>query len=104
MKRRLNIAAGLVHQPRILFSTSRPSGWIPIPQLHLRARGALAREGMTIVYTSHYMEEVERLCDRVAIMDQGRILALDTTTGLVNRFGAGVISLGLPERRRSRFC
>jgi ABC-2 type transport system ATP-binding protein len=52
---------------------------------------------MTIVYTTHYMEEAERLCDRVAIMDQGNILALDTTKGLINILGGGIIYLGLPQ-------
>lgn len=50
---------------------------------------------MTIVYTTHYMEEAERLCDRVAIMDEGRILALDTPKGLIGLLGGGVIYLGL---------
>jgi ABC-2 type transport system ATP-binding protein len=57
----------------------------------------LNKEGMTIVYTTHYMEEAERLCDRVAIMDQGNILALDTTKGLINVLGGGIIYLGLPQ-------
>jgi ABC-2 type transport system ATP-binding protein len=52
---------------------------------------------MTIVYTTHYMEEAERLCDRVAIIDHGRILALDTTKGLIDMLGGGVIYLGLSQ-------
>jgi ABC-2 type transport system ATP-binding protein len=98
MKRRLNIAAGLVHRPRILFLDEPTVGVDPQSRNFIFEHvERLHGEGMTIVYTSHYMEEVERLCDRVAIMDQGRILALDTTTGLVNRLGAGVIYLGLPR-------
>ena len=98
MKRRLNIAAGLVHQPRILFLDEPTVGVDPQSRNFIFEHvERLNEEGMTIVYTTHYMEEVERLCDRVAIMDQGRILALDTTTGLVNRLGAGVIYLGLPR-------
>jgi ABC-2 type transport system ATP-binding protein len=50
---------------------------------------------MTIIYTTHYMEEVERLCDRVAIMDEGRILALDTMKSLIGLMGGGVIYVGL---------
>jgi len=97
MKRRLNIAAGLVHQPRILFLDEPTVGIDPQSRNFIFEHvERLKAEGMTIVYTTHYMEEVERLCDRVAIIDQGRILALDTTIGLVNRLGAGVLYLGLP--------
>jgi ABC-2 type transport system ATP-binding protein len=53
---------------------------------------------MTILYTTHYMEEAERLCDRVAIMDQGRVLALDTTQALVRLLGGGIIYAGLPAQ------
>jgi linearmycin/streptolysin S transport system ATP-binding protein len=98
MKRRLNIAAGLVHQPRILFLDEPTVGVDPQSRNFIFEHvERLNDEGITIVYTTHYMEEVERLCDRVAIMDQGRILALDTAVGLVNRLGAGVIYLGLPR-------
>ena len=98
MKRRLNIAAGLVHRPRILFLDEPTVGVDPQSRNFIFEHvERLHEEGMTIVYTSHYMEEVERLCDQVAIMDQGLILALDTTTGLVNRLGTGVIYLGLPR-------
>ena len=98
MKRRLNIAAGLVHQPRILFLDEPTVGVDPQSRNFIFEHvQRLNDERITIVYTTHYMEEVERLCDRVAIMDQGRILALDTAIGLVNRLGAGVIYLGLPR-------
>jgi ABC-2 type transport system ATP-binding protein len=57
---------------------------------------------MTIVYTTHYMEEAERLCDRVAIVDEGRLLALDSPAGLIGLLGGGVVQLGLePETARS---
>lgn len=103
MKRRLNIASGLVHQPRILFLDEPTVGVDPQSRNFIFEHvERLHGEGMTIVYTSHYMEEVERLCNRVAIMDQGRILALDTTTGLVNRLGAGVIYLSLPRASSKR--
>jgi len=98
MKRRLNIAAGLVHKPRILFLDEPTVGVDPQSRNFIFEHvERLNEEGITIVYTTHYMEEVERICDRVAIMDQGRFLALDTTIGLVNRLGAGVIYLGLPR-------
>jgi ABC-2 type transport system ATP-binding protein len=98
MKRRLNMAVGLVHQPRILFLDEPTVGVDPQSRNFIFEHvERLNRDGMTIVYTTHYMEEVERLCHRVAIMDEGCILALDTTIGLVNRLGAGVIYLGLPR-------
>jgi len=53
--------------------------------------------GMSVVYTSHYMEEVELLCHRVAIMDQGKIIAMDTVKNLVAMLGEGVIQIGLQK-------
>ena len=98
MKRRLNIAAGLIHRPRVLFLDEPTVGVDPQSRNfifeHVKRLNA---EGMTIVYTTHYMEEAERLCDRVAIIDHGRILALDTTKGLIDMLGGGVIYLGLPQ-------
>ena len=98
MKRRLNIAAGLIHRPRVLFLDEPTVGVDPQSRNfifeHVKHLNA---EGMTIVYTTHYMEEAERLCDRVAIIDHGRILALDTTKGLIDMLGGGVIYLGLPQ-------
>ncbi len=96
MKRRLNIAAGLIHQPRLLFLDEPTVGVDPQSRNFIFEHvERLKAEGMTILYTTHYMEEAERLCDRVAIMDEGRILALDTTKGLIGLLGGGVIHLGL---------
>lgn len=96
MKRRLNIAAGLIHQPRVLFLDEPTVGVDPQSRNFIFEHvERLKAEGMTIIYTTHYMEEVERLCERVAIMDEGRILALDTTKALIGLLGGGVISLGL---------
>ncbi len=96
MKRRLNIAAGLVHGPRVLFLDEPTVGVDPQSRNFIFEHIAqLKAENMTIVYTTHYMEEAERLCDRVAILDEGRILALDTTEGLLKLLGGGVIYLGL---------
>jgi len=95
MKRRLNIAAGLIHQPRILFLDEPTVGVDPQSRNFIFEHiERLKAEGMTILYTTHYMEEAERLCDRVAIMDEGRILALDTPIGLISLLGGGVIHLG----------
>lgn len=96
MKRRLNIAAGLIHQPRILFLDEPTVGVDPQSRNFIFEHvERLKAEGMTIIYTTHYMEEAERLCDRVAIMDQGRILALDTPKALIGLLGGGVIYVGL---------
>jgi ABC-2 type transport system ATP-binding protein len=98
MKRRLNIAAGLIHKPRILFLDEPTVGVDPQSRNFIFEHvERLNEEGMTIIYTTHYMEEAERLCDRVAIMDQGRILALDSTKGLIDMLGGGVIYLSLPQ-------
>jgi ABC-2 type transport system ATP-binding protein len=98
MKRRLNIAAGLIHKPRILFLDEPTVGVDPQSRNFIFEHvERLHAEGMTIVYTTHYMEEAERLCDRVAVMDQGRILALDTVPGLLAMLGGGIIYAGLAE-------
>ncbi len=96
MKRRLNIAAGLLHRPEVLFLDEPTVGVDP------QSRNAifehverLRDEGMTILYTTHYMEEAERLCERVAIIDEGRIVTLDTPRKLIGDFGGGIIHLGV---------
>lgn len=99
MKRRVNIAAGLVHQPRLLFLDEPTVGVDPQSRNHIfESVLKLNRErGMTIIYTSHYMEEVETLCSRVGIIDQGQIIALDTIKNLVAMLGGGVIQVGLRQ-------
>lgn len=76
MKRRLNIGAGLLHRPRLLILDEPTVGIDPQSRNHiLQTVKSLNDQGMSIVYTSHYMEEVEYLCDRIAIMDLGKIMA-----------------------------
>lgn len=76
MKRRLNIAIGLLGNPRVLLLDEPTVGIDPQSRRHiLDSVRSLAQLGMTIIYSSHYMEEVEYLCDRVAIMDRGKIIA-----------------------------
>lgn len=96
MKRRANIAAGLLHQPRLLFLDEPTVGVDPQSRNHIfdSVRRLNKERGISIIYTSHYMEEVELLCDRVAIMDRGSIIALDTVENLVSIL-AGVIHVGL---------
>jgi len=99
MKRRVNIAAGLVHQPRLLFLDEPTVGVDPQSRNHIfESVQRLNRErDMSIVYTSHYMEEVELLCSRVAIIDEGKIIAMDTIKNLIATLGGGVIHIGLME-------
>jgi len=96
MKRRINIAAGLLHQPDILFLDEPTVGVDPQSRNHIFENvERLNREGLTILYTTHYMEEAERLCHRVAIVDQGQIIALDSPQALIESISGGMIHLGL---------
>jgi len=98
MKRRVNIAAGLLHQPKLLFLDEPTVGVDPQSRNQIfESVLQLNRDrGMSIIYTSHYMEEVELLCNRVAVMDRGQIIALDTVKNLLATLGGGVINVGLP--------
>ena len=96
MKRRLNIAAGLVHQPELLVLDEPTVGVDPQSRNHIfETVRSLKARGMTIVYTSHYMEEVEELCDRVAIMDHGVLIALGTLGELVAKHAGKGVTLEL---------
>ncbi|TVR53812.1 MAG: ABC transporter ATP-binding protein [Puniceicoccaceae bacterium] len=84
MKRRLNLAAALLHRPEILLCDEPTVGVDPqARQVIYQTLEELRAEGMTILYTTHYMEEARRLCDRVAIIDLGRLLALGTVSELL---------------------
>src|SRR6185503_2883583 len=79
MKRRLNLAVSLVHQPKLLLLDEPTVGVDPHSREHLFSIvSRLRNAGTAILYTTHYMEEAERLCDRIAIMDEGKIIALGT--------------------------
>jgi ABC-2 type transport system ATP-binding protein len=79
MKRRLNFACGIVHQPQVLLLDEPTVGVDPQSRVRLLdLTRELARAGTTVLYTTHYMEEAETLCDRIAIVDHGRVLAEGT--------------------------
>jgi ABC-2 type transport system ATP-binding protein len=84
MKRRLNMAAGLIHQPKLVLMDEPTVGVDPQSRNRIfEMIEALRQQGATIIYTTHYMEEAERLCDRIAIVDYGRIIALGTHQALI---------------------
>lgn len=88
MKRRLNIGIGLLHRPGLLILDEPTVGVDPQSRNSiLEAVGNLSREGTAVLYTTHYMEEAERLCDRIAILDQGRVQAEGTRDELITLTG-----------------
>src|SRR3954470_8915596 len=88
MKRRLNLAAGLLHDPDILLLDEPTVGVDPQSRNAIfESIETLRAEGRTIIYTTHYMEEAARLCDRVGIIDHGKLLAADTVPTLLGAFG-----------------
>ncbi len=85
MKRRLNMVCGLVHDPELILLDEPTVGVDPQSRNHIFDSIEKLKElGRTIIYTTHYMEEAERLCDRVAIIDHGEILAMDTVDQLIS--------------------
>ncbi len=82
MKRRINIGATLMHEPELLIMDEPTVGIDPQSRNHiLETVKKLNEKGMTVIYTSHYMEEVEYLCERIAIVDHGKVIALGTKKG-----------------------
>ncbi|MFQ6093058.1 MAG: ABC transporter ATP-binding protein [bacterium] len=100
MKRRLNLAIALIHDPPLLLLDEPTVGVDPQSRNAIFEKiEALREEGRTIVYTTHYMEEAQRLCRRVGILDRGKLLALDTVEGLIAAYGGKTSSW--PRGRRA---
>lgn len=97
MKRRLNLAAALVHSPPIVLLDEPTAGVDPQSRNNLLdVVRELASGGCTVIYTTHYMEEASRLCSRVGIIDQGKLLALGTVEQLIAQHGGKpVVALGM---------
>jgi ABC-2 type transport system ATP-binding protein len=86
MKRRLNLAVAIVHGPKLLFLDEPTTGVDPQSRNHIFQQvKALNAAGLTVIYTSHYMEEVQALCRRIAILDNGSLRACDTLPNLLKR-------------------
>jgi len=99
MRRRLEIGRGLIHHPEVLFLDEPTLGLDP------QTRGQIwdyiadlaEKEEMTVVLTTHYMEEAEELCDRIAIIDQGKVVVLDTVDALKESIGGDLVCLKNPK-------
>jgi ABC-2 type transport system ATP-binding protein len=96
-KQRFSIAAALVHKPRVFFLDEPTTGLDPQARRRLwDLIRKVRKQGMTVILTTHYMEEAEELCDRVAIMDEGRIVAFDTPEKLIKQ----LLKRGFKKQRR----
>jgi len=102
MRRRLEIARGLLHHPQVLFLDEPTLGLDPQTRNHLwQYIEILAKEkNITIILTTHYMEEADRLCNRIAIIDHGKIIALDTPARLKDLIGGDVVTIQSPDPKK----
>jgi ABC-2 type transport system ATP-binding protein len=105
MKRRLNLVTGLIHRPEVLFLDEPTVGIDAQARTRiLEIIGRLAAEGLTVIYTTHYLEEAEQLCDRIGVIDRGRLVALGDKESLIGQIGdVDLIRLNLPEEARTAF-
>jgi len=96
MKRRVLVAQALVHRPPVIVLDEPTAGVdVELRQTLWQFVRRLNRDGHTIVLTTHYLEEAQELCGRIAMLKQGRVVALDRTASLLGRFGGGTVSLRL---------
>jgi ABC-2 type transport system ATP-binding protein len=98
MRRRIDLAAALVNRPPVLFLDEPTTGLDPFSRNEVWAMiGELVADGTTVVLTTQYLEEADRLASRVAVVDEGRVIANDTPAALKTRLGSTVIELGLAD-------
>ena len=104
MKRRLEIARGLMHKPEVLFLDEPTLGLDPATREHIwqYIRELRDARGTTVVLTTHYMEEADSLCDRIAIIDHGKIVALGTPAELKRGLGGDTVVLTAPQADKER--
>ncbi|MEM7824995.1 MAG: ATP-binding cassette domain-containing protein [Candidatus Aenigmatarchaeota archaeon] len=104
MKRRLEIARGLIHYPKILFLDEPTLGLDPQTRVHVwdYIKMLAKKEKITIILTTHYMEEADALCNRIAIIDYGKIIALDSPENLKNKLGNSNIILEVFDTEKAK--
>jgi ABC-2 type transport system ATP-binding protein len=104
MKRRLNLGVAVLHQPRLLICDEPTVGVDPQSRNHIFEEvRRQSQAGLTIIYTTHYMEEVQSLCQRVAVLDFGKLIACDTLEGLLRHLDGEIVcrTLGLASSLRA---
>jgi ABC-2 type transport system ATP-binding protein len=102
MRRRLEIARGLLHYPKILFLDEPTIGLDPQTRNHIweYIKKLKKEQAITIILTTHYMDEADLLCDRIAIIDHGKIIALDSSNNLKNSLGGDVVTIESNECKK----
>jgi ABC-2 type transport system ATP-binding protein len=101
-QRRLDIALGLVHQPRVVFLDEPTTGLDPQSRAHVWGEVRRLRdEGMAIFLTTHYLDEADALCDRIAIIDNGSIVAEGTSDALKRQVAGDVVTIELADREQA---
>ena len=99
-RRRVDIALGIIHEPKVVFLDEPTTGLDPQSRAHMWDEiRRLRAEGMTVFLTTHYLDEADALCDRIAIMDNGEIVAEGTPAELKREISGDVVTVGLNRRR-----
>ena len=95
MRRRLEVARGMIHKPKVMFLDEPTLGLDPSSReiMWKHIQNLVKEENLTIILTTHYMEEADMLCDRIGIIDKGKIIALDTPSGLKSMFSGDIVKI-----------